>query len=100
MYAELYNEVYSAKDVVAAIHGSNEESKTGVTTSSVDDAVVVVDEDGTADSISNTVDNAAANSEHGTTILFTVYLSNAQNTALDVFTIKKYFQRSGRGKCC
>eukprot|EP01036_Dinobryon_divergens_P029416 gene29416-38510_t len=63
VYAQLYNEVFSAKDEVAAIHGSSEESKAGVTTSSADD-VVVVEEDGTADSINNTVDNTTANGEH------------------------------------
>ena len=63
MYAQLYNEVFSAKDEVAAIHGSSEESKAGVATSSADD-VVVVEEDGTADSINNTVDNTTANGEH------------------------------------
>ena len=56
--------MFSAKDEVAAVHGSNHESKTGLGVG-VDDEVLVEDDEG---SNHNTLDNASAIDEHGTYI--------------------------------
>lgn len=99
VYAQLYNEVFSAKDEVAAVHGSSQESKTGLGVA-VDDEVLVEDDDG---SNHNTLDNASANDEHGTYSTYVhfiyiprpnfelLFLSNALISALNsCFSIKYY----------
>ena len=91
--------MFSAKDEVAAVHGSSQESKTGLGVG-VDDEVLVEDDDG---SNHNTLDNASANDEHGTYSTYVhfiyiprpnfelLFLSNALISALNsCFSIKYY----------